>query len=176
MIEPAKISTSTPGGHGAPIAAVESSKDGKMESRLRLHFERVLALPPAAVDWLCGLYAAIQFLDDVADGEPPARRNFDRALWELIVGLPSNSFYRQHAGDLIPLLSTAILKWQASDRAERAGRPSPTAFVWRAGYFDVVLAVVTIVHGPERAIELSESVMAIYSEDFDAYLKEFTHA
>ena len=70
----------------------------------------------------------------------------------------------------------AILKWKASDEAERAGNPSAMSFVWRAGFYDVVLAVVQIVHGTDAAMQIAVNVMSLYGETLPDYMQEFGNA
>jgi hypothetical protein len=69
-----------------------------------------------------------------------------------------------------------ILKWQASDQAERAGRADARSFMWRAGFYDVVLMAVALCHGSGHATNVASDVMAIYGEKLEDYLKEFNHA
>jgi hypothetical protein len=140
---------------------------------LRENLEQVFRLPPAAVEWLLALYDCIQVLDDVADGDKVERSDLDAAIWNLLFALPASPFFQQHSAVLLPLLSQAILKWQASDAAERAGNPSAMAFAWRAGYYDIVLSVVCICHGAAAAVKAAPFVMALYGEKFDAYMNEF---
>jgi hypothetical protein len=91
------------------------------EAHLRQHFFD-LRLPPAAAEWLLGVWNAIQVLDDAADGDPIDRGDLHRAIYDLFVDLPSNPFFVHNAGILLPALSLMVLKWKASDDAERAGQ------------------------------------------------------
>ena len=142
------------------------------EQHLDQHF-RNLALPPAANEWLRGVWNAIQVLDDVADGDAIDRPALDRAIYDLLAGLPSNPFFVAHAGTLLPALALMVLKWKASDTAERANRADARSFIWRAGYYDVVLAAVAAHHGPAVAMTVADKVMELYGETLHEYLKEF---
>jgi hypothetical protein len=135
-----------------------------------------LNLPDAAIEWLVHLFDAIQFFDDVADGDKVERKDLDDALWSLLISMPTNPFYAANSLILSPIIATQILKWQASDKAERAGRADEQSFIWRAGYYDVVLMVVCIVHGQSKAKEAAETVLRIYGEKYADYKKEFEHA
>jgi hypothetical protein len=73
-------------------------------------------------------------------------------------------------------MATQILKWQASDTSERNGNADAKSFVWRAGYYDVVLLCVAIVHGPKIAADVSEKVLRLYGEQLADYMKEFENA
>ena len=139
---------------------------------LIVHFEN-LDLPPEAAGWLMDIWRMIQMLDDVADGDAIARADLDRAIYDLLVTLPSNPFFAAHAGQLLSALSLAVLKWKASDDAERAKQADARSFVWRAGYYDVVLAAVTAAHGRDEALAVAHEVMSLYGETLHEYLKEF---
>ena len=143
------------------------------EQHLAVHFAN-LQLPPDAARWLLDVWNAIQVLDDVADGDSVDRDALDRAIYDLLVGMPSNRFFAVHAGTLLPALGLMVLKWKASDTAERGGRADARSFVWRAGYYDVVLAVVVAHHGPAVAMTVADKVMELYGETLHEYLKEFS--
>ena len=147
-----------------------------MTDWLRLNLQRVLALPAPAVEWLLMLYGAIQFFDDVADGDPVEREDLNAAIWNTLVGMNQNAFWIANSHSLAPILATMILKWQASDQAERDGKADAKSFVWRAGYYDVVLMTVALCHGTQQATDKAQQVMQLYGETFEDYLKEFDHA
>lgn len=133
-------------------------------------------LPPLAIKWLLDLWDAIQAFDDVVDGDPVPREAMERVIYSTLVGMPSNPFFQANAQLLLPVMSLAILKWKASDSAERSGKADPRSFVWRASYYDVVMAVVSVCHGPDVAMGAAQSVMSLYGESLDDYLKEFGNA
>ena len=143
---------------------------------LRVNLQRVLALPAPAIDWLLMLYGAIQVFDDVADGDPVEREDLNAAIWNTLVGMNQNAFWIANSHSLAPIVATMILKWQASDQAERAGQADARSFVWRAGYYDVVLMAVALCHGTQQATEKAQQVMELYGEKFEDYMKEFDHA
>jgi hypothetical protein len=143
---------------------------------LRENLQLVFELPADAIAWLLAVWNAIQVFDDVADGDPVARRDLDAAIWDCLVGISQNSFWKANSAHLGPVVATMILKWQASDTVERAGNADAMSFVWRAGYYDLILICLSIVHGPEFAATNSHHVMALYGESLNDYLKEFNHA
>ena len=147
-----------------------------MTDWLRLNLQRVLALPAPAIDWLLMLFDAIQVFDDVADGDPVEREDLNAVIWNTLVGMNQNTFWIANSHSLAPIVATMILKWQASDQAERAGQADAKSFVWRAGYYDVVLMTVALCHGTHQATEKAQQVMELYGETFEDYMKEFDHA
>jgi hypothetical protein len=87
-----------------------------------------------------------------------------------------NSFWIANSHNLAPVVATAILKWQASDHVERTGKADAKSFVWRAGYYDVVLMAVALCHGTQEATKIAHEIMALYGEKLEDYMKEFDHA
>lgn len=145
-------------------------------SVIRKHLEETLALPTPATEWLSILWEVIQTFDDYADGDAVARQELDALIWNALVALPCHPFFAAHAHTLGVALSTAVLKWQASDRAERDGLADARSFVWRASYYDVVLVVLNLCYGPHVAQSKAHLVMGLYGEKLEDYLKEFEHA
>jgi hypothetical protein len=143
---------------------------------LRENLQQAFSLPPDAVNWLCQVYEVIQVLDDYADGDEVSRTDLDATIWNTLVGLPSNAFFMQHAGNLLPALSLMVLKWQASDKVEREGKADAKSFMWRAGYYDLVLLAVLLCHGPAAAHKVAHHVMNLYAETYEDYKEEFPNA
>lgn len=136
-----------------------------------------LKLPRTAVDWLLDLWRTIQVFDDVADGDPVDRQALDEVIWATLVDMPGNAFFQTHATNLLPLMATAILKWKASDTAEREGRADEKSFGWRAAYYDIILLTVSLCHGPKAALAQADTVLGLYGEKFEDYRKEMhSHA
>jgi hypothetical protein len=122
------------------------------------------------------LYEAIQVFDDVADGDAVERDDLNAAIWNTLVGMSQNTFWIANSQTLTPVVASMILKWQASDQAERNGKADARSFVWRAGYYDVVLMTVALCHGTQRATETAQQVMELYGETLEDYMKEFGNA
>ena len=135
-----------------------------------------LSLSGDAVDFLLGIWNLAQVFDDVADGDLVARPDLDRAIWFSGVGMVTNPFFAAHSQSITPVIAAMILKWQASDAAERSGLADVRSYVWRAGYYDLVLIVACLCHGPEVAQQMGPKIMRMYGETFQGYMEEFTHA
>lgn len=140
---------------------------------LVVHFQN-LELPPEAAAWLMDVWHMIQTLDDVADGDAVERPHLDRVIWASLVTMPANPFYLANAPALQAGLATMVLKWQASDDAERAGKADARSYIWRAGYYDLVLLVVLLTKGHAGAMNKAMTVMHLYGETLHEYLKEFS--
>jgi len=140
------------------------------------HLVNTLNLPQSAAEWLMMLWNAIQVFDDVADEDAIERQDLDAVIWNTLVAMPQNQFFAAHSSILLPIVSTMILKWQASDRIERDGKADAKSYMWRAGYYDVILIVVQLCHGVKLATENAHIVMEMYGETFAEYKKEFDNA
>jgi len=143
---------------------------------LKENLQRVFMLPTPVVEWLVMVYDAIQVFDDIADGDTVERKDLNATIWNTMVGMHQNQFFITNSHHLVPLLATAIMKWQASDQAERAGEADARSFVWRAGYYDLILMAVSLTHGPGFATKNAHLVMELYGEKFEDYMKEFGNA
>ena len=130
-------------------------------------------LPDAAVAWLLDLWAVIQVWDDVADKDAIARPDLDAAILKSLVTMPGNPFFQANASVLLPVVAGMIAKWKAADDAEVAGQADERSFMWRAGYYDVILAVIMCAHNAGTAMRVARHVMHLYGETFAEYRKEF---
>lgn len=148
-----------------------------MTDWLRRNLVESFQLPLSAVEWLCQLFDAIQVFDDLTDKDREVNQNEINALiWSTLVSLPQNPFYQAHSAVLGPLIATSIMKWHGANKVESENKPGPAAFAWRAGFYDIVLMVVALVHGHQMASANAHKVIALYGEDYADYLKEFEHA
>lgn len=143
---------------------------------LKLNLTQVFGLPSSAVAWLVMLWEVTQVFDDYADGDPVAREDLNNTIWNSLVAMPQNEFFDKHRFTLSPLVASLILKWQASDKVERSGVRNEKSFVWRAGFYDIILMCICIVHGSKAATEHGDKVMELYAEEFSEYIKEVNHA
>lgn len=143
---------------------------------LQRNLTEVLSLPEPAVEWLLSVWNCFQVFDDAADGDPIDRQELNDALWQSMVGFYQNPFFVANAPHLVPVMAVCILKWQASDHAERKHKPSAMSYAWRAGFYDLVLSVVCLCHGQRVARDNAHLVMELYGETYEDYLAEFKHA
>lgn len=119
------------------------------------------------------LWSLIQVFDDAEDGSRIDKEELDRALWAAFVSLPTNEFFVANRGALGGIISVQIFKWRAANQAETTGRADERSFVWRAGYFDILMYVFALVYGKDIASKSASDVMGRYIETFKDYKKEF---
>lgn len=143
-----------------------------LENNLR----QVFSLSDEAVTWLLDMFQVIQLFDDVADNDDISRKDLNDVIWKSLVAMPNNPFYLRNLQILSPIIATAILKWQASDSVERNGFADEKSYMWRAGYYDLVLISMQIEHGADVATQNAEKVMELYGETYKAYKEEFNNA
>lgn len=148
----------------------DTSRPGSRED-LEKHLRAVLL--PAAVEWLLMLWDVTQVFDDYADGDPVARDDLYKAIWDTLVGMPSNAFYAANQHVLSPMLALMVLKWRAANTAEATGKASEQSYMWRAEYYGIVLMCVQLQHGPKAAAEAADKVLGLYGETYASYSAEF---
>ena len=142
---------------------------------LALNFEQ-FGLPLEARIFLLKVWECIQFLDDVKDGDPV--ENPAGAIYTLIVGLPCDEFLATHRAVLGGALATAYHKWQVANVIEDARDETQLdkTYMWRAGYYDLVLLVAALTLPRETVETIGPQVLALYGETMTDYRKEMTHA
>lgn len=140
---------------------------------LEAYFIEVLDLPENAREWLLGLWDATQFLDDVADKDDVSRDQLNNAVNQLLIQMPANSFFMQHPSQLLASVAVFIAKWQASDHLERSGRADEKSYMWRAGYYDVILVVTILCHGLKTGSDVAADILSLYGESYESYKEEF---
>jgi len=130
-------------------------------------------LPRDAASWLVMLYDAIQVFDDAWDGDDVAKPALSACIWNTLVAMPQNKFFAANSDALLPAVGTMVMKWHAANAAEVSKTHDAKSFVWRAGYYDIVLLVVILCRGPEFAQENAKTILSLYGETLTGYMGEF---
>lgn len=129
-----------------------------------------------AVSFLIILWNIIQFFDDVYDNDIEFNVIKDRVLvqlFDVLVALNDNQFFVQHRSVLLPSISIMIFKWHAANESEESLNHNEQSYMWRAGYYDIVLLVNLLCNGATHTKECSKKILSIYGETFVNYIKEF---
>jgi hypothetical protein len=159
--------TFSPAAHPAP--GWQTSEDAMADKDdLSAHFT-TLGLPDAPKAWLLDLWGLIQVLDDVADGDPVDKASASSAVKAIFLTMPLNDFYRQYTAVLQPILWLQVMKWEAANEVEAKGLASEKSYMWRAGYYDVVLMVCHLCGVPN----VGHACMEMYGETFAEYMEGF---
>lgn len=135
------------------------------ETDLQTHFT-TLGLPPEAQAWLLDLWNLTQVLDDAMDGDKADPAAVSGATWAIFQNMPLNPFFRQYTAILQPVLVLQLLKWEAANKVEALGMPNEKTYVWRAGFYDVVLMCCHLC-----GIEGGHACMEMYGETFAEYME-----
>lgn len=137
------------------------------ESDLATHFD-ALGLPAPAKAWLLDLWTVIQVLDDAMDGDAAGPTDVARAAMAIFWDMPLNPFYRDFSAALQPVLKLQVLKWFAANDVEAQGEADERSYMWRAGFYDVVLMVCSLC-----GCDQSASALLLYGETFSEYMEGF---
>ena len=131
-----------------------------------------LELPEAAYEWLFDVWEAIQLFDDVADGDEIESEVLNRVIWSVFVRSPRNPFYRANVDALTPVLALQIAKWHAANSVEDADKADERSYMWRAGYYDLVLTVCMLCFGEKIETGKICDALMLYGETYEEYAKE----
>lgn len=134
---------------------------------LKSSFER-LNLPADAVEWLLDVWEVCQLLDDACDGDEIGRSRAEAAAWAIFVRMPANTFWRANMANLMPVLAVQVLKWQAANEAEDDGEADARSYMWRAGYYDLVLLVCQLC----GLAQDPRFILSLYGESYFSYADE----
>jgi hypothetical protein len=132
--------------------------------------------PADASAFLLKVWDAIQFLDDIKDKDGPD--DVDAGIYNLIVALPSDRFLAANQAVLSGALATAYHKWQAANVVEsvRDATQLDKTYMWRAGYYDVIVTVAALCLPRERVDAIAPHILMLYGESRESYLQEFDSA
>jgi hypothetical protein len=138
----------------------------------------VLGLPAEAHEWLLDMWEAFQGLDDWRDGDEISKQDIEHIIYVVLAKLPSNPFFQAYANRLLPVVSNVVLRWCGANYHEDHKNQAqlPKCYMWRAGYYDIVLEVVNCVYGHKAAAQAASLIMALYGEELNEYKKEFENA
>ncbi len=122
------------------------------------------------------VWAAIQLFDDVADGDKITDDELNRVVWAVFVKFPQNPFYRANVDTLTPVMALQIIKWRAANAVENAGKSDERSYMWRAGYYDLVLTVCMLCFGEKIETGKICDALMLYGETYEEYEKEMNDA
>ena len=126
----------------------------------------------SAVDFLRSAFDVAHFWDDLADKDQILDDGqVDAAMFQALVLLPRNAFYRLHFDELNAILANAITNWRVATRLERAGGlpEKRTAYVLRASYVDLVTHSALLLGGMDWARTVGVEVRRL-AEPYAEYL------
>ena len=116
--------------------------------------------------------------DDLIDRDNPVSdAQIHAMVFEALVTLPRNTFYRQHFGVLNPLIINSLHNWRIANAMEqhRNAEDLNIAFIIRSSYADLLRMVAFLVGGEAHALEMGLLLRrAVHSEGLSNYLTEMS--
>lgn len=129
-----------------------------------------------AVRWLLDYYDVCELFDDLMDRDKSVTDDrIERALFEALIDMPSNPFFRAHVVTLVPVVHAGVNAWLDSVDMERAATDESDealrlAYVMRAAYMCVTQTVIELTRGRDVMRALSREVVAFFgTETFAEY-------
>jgi len=129
--------------------------------------QTVLKGHPAAVDYVQTLARVSQVFDDVVDGDKPVTKSeMTRAVWDSLVAIPMNPFFREHIGTLAPMTQAFVQDWMDANVLEQGSDEDKNiAFVLRDNLYSIVIHMTHIIGGYEWATSWSPEIRRHIHED-----------
>lgn len=114
--------------------------------------------------------------DDLIDKDKEVDDEFvHQVMWEVMVGLPLNKFYRDHCHMLAPVVGTGILNWRGANDMEKSGVKEElyVSHATRYSINDLALLVMVILGGAAHAAQYARDARLAFQRDTIAhYLEE----
>lgn len=129
-----------------------------------------------ALAFLTAMARVLHFWDDLIDHDKEhVDAHTHRCMWDALVTLPTNRFYRDNMTMLQPILVQSIVNWRIANDVERAPKSSfrdlGFAFIIRSTYVDLVSMSAFIVGGLEHAVRVGPELRRwAHAEGFNGYL------
>jgi hypothetical protein len=98
-------------------------------------------------------------------------------FYTLLIELPLNPFFDKFKRELVPLMVAGINAWQDANELEKGSdNDKALAYVLRDWYVELVMFVVYLLHGRDRARELSMEIRRFFSqhETLHAYMEKLS--
>lgn len=138
--------------------------------------EEAIMADPDALEFLRAMARVLHFWDDLVDKDVELGDDtINAAMWDALVKIPRNPFYRQNIGELSPILVQSIINWRIATNVERdptaTHRDLGFAFIIRSTYVDLVTMSAAIVGGVEHAVACGPEIRRwAHGEGFAVYL------
>jgi len=101
-----------------------------------------------------------QIADDYADGDAEGSEKITRLLHLSLVSLPTNPFYLNHGKWLLPVMSSSMHLWNASNEWQ-----NEYGFVYREALEQIIHVVALLIGGQEHAAQVAKDVNNFYHQE-----------
>ena len=130
----------------------------------------------SAIDLALLLARVSHVWDDLIDRDKPVSdETINQTFYALLITLPSNPFFREHADTLLPLMAVGAMNYEIANRYEAEGGKEPLALahVLRYAVSDVLTAIALIIGGPEWVRKIGPEMRRRCQKDtLENYLNE----
>ena len=118
------------------------------------------------------LFSISQAWDDIVDQDK--EYDVNKMMWEALVTLPNNPFYREHFDILNPFVQIAIVDWLDSNELCKGNvEQKAAAYVLRDTLTTIVIHCARLIGGYDWMMEISMEVRReLYNEPLNEYLGE----
>jgi DNA-binding FadR family transcriptional regulator len=124
-----------------------------------------------AVVLLQNLAEISQIADDYADGDADGPEKITRLLHLSLVAIPTNPFFMKHGQWLVPVMSSSMHLWNASNDWR-----NEYGFVYREALEQIIHVVALLTGGQEHAAQVAKDVNKFYhqihGERIEDWMKE----
>lgn len=135
---------------------------------------------PKALAFLATVMDVVEIWDDLIDRDKPVSDSeVHHAFLSCLYTLPSNDFFLQHRGYLLPVLMTCINAWMDANELEKSSDSTAQATAWYLKQMGVELycAVAFLTGGFDHMRKLGPRIRwTLRHEDLPTFLKEHNHA
>jgi hypothetical protein len=127
--------------------------------------------------FIFAITSSLHLWDDLIDRDHAITdEEINQGFWNMLVAIPSNSFYLANLSTLQAILQLAIENWKAATEYERDPK-APTdlhaAFIIRSTYIDLVTTVARLCGGHLHACKIAKEAHRIcHQEGFEGFLDE----
>ena len=132
----------------------------------------------SAVKFIIDIGNTAEVWDDLVDKDKEVSTDdINLAFYTLLIEMPVNPFFDRFKKDLIPLMIAGINAWQDANELEKGSdNDKAIAYVLRDWYVELVMFVVYLLHGRDRARELSMDIRRFFSqhETLHAYMEKLS--
>ncbi|CAB4188155.1 hypothetical protein UFOVP1165_48 [uncultured Caudovirales phage] len=145
-----------------------------LESNALLLLQTACCGNRSAEDFVNTMFDVLHFFDDVSDKDTHLKNaDVEQALWQALIELPRNQFYRDYFLNLNPIVANAIQDWiTANEFEERSESENELmiAYITRSSYVTLMTEVARICGGVALASSVAKDLRLIaHYEGFAEY-------
>lgn len=128
----------------------------------------------AAIDYVLGLNYVVELWDDLVDRDKERSDDEINAAFRIsLLDIPTNPFFCQHAGQLVPLQRHIYLAWHDSNVLAKGNEHDRhMAFMLKQELTRIVNYCAWIIGGDAWARMVGADISRMFEEPLDAYMKE----